>query len=106
MGTFELAGQIVEVTINGNGLQFRDINEDALIYPNFGHAQTIKEFPDLKDDPEWQVKAGKRFIEFFQKIEGERNRLFYIQRELAKQGYKGMYYQQPGFRTKKFEEIK
>ena len=100
---FSLGEQIVEVSIAGNGLQFKDITNNNLIYPNFTYLNVIKEFPDLKDDSEWQIKAGKRFIEFFLKIEGEMNRLTYIKDELQKQGYKPTYFQQQGFRARRFQ---
>jgi hypothetical protein len=102
MGYFSQGEQIMEVTINGNGLQFKDITNNNLMYPNFTYLNVIKQFPDLKDDKEWQVKAGKRFIEFFHKIEGEMKRLAYIKEELIKQGYSPMYWKKQGFRTKRF----
>lgn len=104
-GYFSSGEQVIEVSINGEGLQFKDVTNNALIYPNFTYIKVIQEFPDLKDREDWQVEAGKRFVKFFHEQGGEKKKLFYIKDELTKQGYKPMYWQKQGFRTQMFKEL-
>ncbi|MGA2130638.1 MAG: hypothetical protein ABSG05_03455 [Candidatus Pacearchaeota archaeon] len=102
-GYISQADQMVEVTIAGDGLKFMDITNDDLIMPNFVYLKVIQEFPDLKDDKDWAAKAFERFKQHFLKIEGEMNRLKYIVAEMIKQGYKPEYYEENGFRRRRFE---
>lgn len=103
-GAFQLGSQIVIAEVNGEGLIFKDITNATIIAPKFGYNKVIKEFPDLKDDPEWSMKAEQRFIDFFYKIPGEMKKIFYIAEELKKVGYMPLYWRKQGFRSQKFRD--
>jgi len=102
---FEFGTEIVEVRVQGEHAYFR-----TSASPNFGtidglkldKSGVIKEFPDLKDDIEWQRKARERFKDKIRSIPTEDGRMKYIIEDLSKFGYTPMYIQKQGFRPRKF----
>lgn len=63
---------------------------------------TIKQFPNLKDRDDWRTEAIKMYKLNLNKMESETQRMNYVIEELRKHGYKGLYWQDEGFRRKKF----
>lgn len=103
---FQFGSEVVEVRVIGDIVFFRTSGS-----PNFADIDTIKldkqgvikEFPDLKDDPDWKQKARNRFKEKIKKLKGEEARINYIIEDLTKFGYKALYKQKQGFRPIKFK---
>lgn len=75
------------------GMQFTDISGLKL-----SKEGVIKEFPDLKDDQDWDKKAKTRFKEKIKSLKDENERIKYIIEDLQKYGYKATYLQKAGFR--------
>jgi len=76
--------------------QFQDFAEiDGLKLDRHG---VMKEFPDLKNESEWQKIAKERFKDKIKKMENEKERIMYVIKDLTKFGYKPLYLQKQGFR--------
>ena len=58
----------------------------------------IKEFPELKDNPEWKAEAIKRFKEHIMSMKTEDERVEYIIKDLKSHGYIPKFKQRHGFR--------
>jgi hypothetical protein len=78
--------------------QFADIGGIRL-----DKAGTIKEFPDLKDNEDWNKIAKERFKEKINKMKTEKERVQYLIDDLTKFGYKPEYLQKQGFRPIKLK---
>ena len=63
----------------------------------------VKEFPDLEEKDNWRVEAINRLKEHIKKMKTEKERMEYVKEELKKQGYEPLFYQEAGFRPKKFK---
>jgi hypothetical protein len=98
---FKYANDTVEVRITGTEVifrtsqlaQFADI--DGIKLDKNG---VIKEFPDLKDEKDWQKEARKRFKKKMRDLNDEKERAEYLIKDLTKHGYQPMYLQRQGFR--------
>jgi len=101
---FEFVDQHIEVRVVDRTVLFRtqqstnfsDISGIKLDRPG-----VIKEFPDLKDNPEWQKIAQERFKDKIKKMNTEEERIKYIIEDLTKFGYKPLHMQKQGFRPVK-----
>ena len=99
---FQFGNEIVEVRVKDSSVYFRtsqlaqwaDIEGIRL-----DKTGVIKEFPDLKDDEDWQKKARERFKEKMKNMTSETERAEYIITDLIKYGYKPQYWQRQGFRV-------
>ncbi len=58
----------------------------------------IKEFPDLKNNPDWRNLACMRFRKKMKKMKSEEDRINYIIKDLSKFGYVPLYLQKKGNR--------
>ncbi len=104
--TFKLAGDIISVKVEGNNLGFFDEGSGQLTTLEglrFSKAGVLKEFPDLKDDSDWKIKAIDRLKEHMKNKKTEMEKMLYVKGELNKFGYETLYYQRAGHRPKKFE---
>lgn len=102
--TMRLGGDLLEVIVRGNELLFYDTNSQmttTIEGVRLSKAGVIKEFPDLKDDPEWKKKAIDRFKKHMRKMENEIQKVYYIKKELQKHGYEPLLIQRAGWRAKK-----
>ena len=98
---FQFAGETIEVRIDGSNVFFRTSQ-----FQQFGDidgmrmdkAGVIKEFPDLKDNKDWQNIARQRFKDKMKQIDTEMGRARYIISDLTKFGYKPLFMQKKGFR--------
>ena len=101
---FNFGSDIVEVRIKDNVMFFRtnpsqgfgDI--DGIKLNKVG---VLKEFPDLKDNEDWQSIARNRFKDKIKKMKTERQQADYVIEDLQKFGYTPMWEQVSGFRPKK-----
>ncbi len=101
---FRFGSGIVEVRIKGNSLYFRTNptqgwgNIDGLKLNKVG---VLREFPDLKDNDDWQKIARERFKEKIKQMKTEREKAEYVKEDLKKYGYIPYAEQVEGFRPKK-----
>ena len=101
---FNFGTDIVEVMIKDNTLFFRTSQ-----FQNFGDIDGIKlnkvgvlkEFPDLKDNEDWQSIARQRFKDKIKQMKTEREQADYVISDLQKYGYTPMWEQVQGFRPRK-----
>ncbi len=96
---------MVSVVVKENELMFQDIGTGMITSINgirFSKAGVLKEFPDLKNDPDWKTKAIDRLKEHMKKKQTEMEKMLYVKEELNKFGYEALFYQRAGHRQKKF----
>lgn len=90
------------VRVDGHNVQFANTAFGAYYAPIEGlqlSKQGVeKEFPDLKDKPEWRAEAIQRFKNMIVNLKNEVQVADYIIGELRKVGYKPLYLQKKGFR--------
>jgi len=103
-GTFQLGGDIINVIVDKNNVMFTDANNVITTIEGLklNRQGVIREFPDLKDDENWNKKAIERFKKHIQTYSTENSKLNYIMDELKKHGYIPLYKQRAGFRPQKF----
>lgn len=106
LGVFELAGEQSEIVVDQNNLLFKEGGSNTITTLEglqLNKSGVLKEFPDLKDNPEWKKIAIERLKNHVKNIEGEKKKLDYIKVELTKFGWKPLFRQRAGFRPEKFE---
>ncbi len=108
--TFELAGDITIVKIQGTNITFANSDTNFMQFVpikllRLSKDGIIKEHPDLKDLPynEMRDEAIKRFNEYVKKLEGEETIKDYVAKELEKFGWKLISIQKEGWRVKKIK---
>lgn len=104
IGTFSFAQERNQVVVDGNNLFFIDMNGmtttiEGLKIDKIG---VVKEFPDLKEDENWKIKAIERLKEHIKKFKTEKEKMYYIKDELIKFGHEPILIQRAGFRPQKF----
>jgi hypothetical protein len=99
---FNRANEVVIVKIDGNSLWFGNTvfgNKLATIDGlRLDFNGTIREFPDLANDVEWNKKAIERFKEHIRELETEDAKADYVISELNSKGYNAKWKQKAGFR--------
>ena len=104
-GQFKLASELIDVVVKGNELLFLDVGT-GMITPisglRFSKAGTLKEHPDLKDNPNWKKIAMDRLTEHIKSFKLEMDKMRYVKEELVKFGYEPMHLQRAGFRPQRF----
>jgi len=107
---FELAGEIVIVKIQGRNILFSNsatqFNQFVpLEFLKLSKEGILKEFPDLKDKPEAEMRqeAIRRFKEYVKKLGGEKEICDYVRKEFENMGYKLKSIKKEGFREVKFK---
>ncbi len=102
---FQFGSEYIEVRINGNHILFRTAQTMGMFATidniRLNQGGVIKEFPDLKDNPDWNNEALKRFKEKIRNMTTEIEKVKYIKEDLTKFGYTPMYQQREGFRIEK-----
>ncbi len=99
--TFLFGGSFIEVIIKGNDILFYDPSSNmttTIEGLRLSKAGVLKEFPDLKREPDWRKKAATRFKDKIKEMKSETLKKEYIIRELQKQGYVPKMYQRGGHR--------
>ena len=104
---FQLGPEIVEVRVDNNNILFRNNDSNGMFTTIEGlklnKVGVIKEFPDLKDNENWQNITRERFKEKIKTMNTEMERANYIIEDLKKYGYKPLYIQRKGFRVEKLK---
>lgn len=104
---FQLGPEIVEVRIDGINILFRNNQSNGMFVTIEGlklnKEGVIKEFPDLKDNDNWQNITRKRFISKIKSLQTEMDRAKYVVNDLKKYGYEPKYIQRKGFRVEKIK---
>ena len=104
---FSLGPEIVEVRVDGNKILFRNNQSNGAFTTIEGlkldKAGVIREFPDLKDNDNWQKIAQDRFKEKIKSFKTENERANYIIEDLKKYGYEPKYRQRQGHRVEKIK---
>ena len=103
---FEFATEVVEVRLDGIKVWFRtgQLKQWASIDGiKLDKSGVIREFPDLKDNKDWQNIARERFKEKIKKMNTEEERINYIIEDLKKFGYKPLLKRKAGFRPQKIK---
>ena len=99
---FEFAGTYIMVRVEGTRVTFANTMYGAQMATIDGlklnEAGTIKEFPDLKDNPSWREIAIERFKDKIKSLENEDERIDYIVKDLSEHGYIPKFKQKAGFR--------
>ena len=102
---FQLGPEIIEVRVDNNNVQFRNNQSNGMFTTIEGlklnKVGVIREFPDLKDNDDWQNIARERFKEKIKSMNTEMERENYIVADLKKYGYVPKYRQRQGFRVEK-----
>jgi len=104
--TFQVDSDLISVKIEGNNLAFFDVGTGLMTTLEgikFSKAGVLKEFPDLKDNPDWKLISMERLKNHIKSFKTEMEKINYVKDELIKFGYKALFYQVAGFRTKKFK---
>jgi hypothetical protein len=101
---FSYGTETVEVRIEGSSVFFRTSQSHQ--FSDIGGIKLSKtgvekEFPDLKDNKDWQEIARNRFKDKMKKMNSEDERADYLVNDLIKYGYKPKYMQKSGFRPVK-----
>lgn len=100
---FHFAGDAILVRVDGTNILFGNTSQGPMMAPlqnlRLSREGVIKEFPDLKDDPEWNEKAVKRFREKIKSLTTESARAKYIIEDLKNYGYIPKYKQIKGHRV-------
>ena len=100
---FYYGTDIILVKINGKQVLFGNSAYGQFLAPfeklNIDKSGVMKEFPDLKDDKDWRLKAVERFYNHIYSLETEEAISDYIIDDLRKFGYIPKYRQRKGFRV-------
>lgn len=99
---FTFGTDTILVVVKGNEVTFGNTSFGAVMSSIDGlklsREGAIKEFPDLKDNPNWRNEAIKRFKEKIALLDKEKEILEYVITDLKKYGYVPKYKQVQGFR--------
>lgn len=103
---FNFGNETIEVRIIDASIYFRTsqfqtfATIDGLKLEKVG---VIKEFPDLKDNEDWEKIAKERFKDKIKNMATEKEKVKYIIEELTKLGYIALYMQRDGSRPIKLK---
>ena len=99
---FYHGSEIVLVRIVGNVLLFKNssygLNWATIEGMKLDYSGVIKEFPELKDEPNWKQEAICRFKDKIKDLKDENKVYNYVVEDLKKFGYVPKFKQKQGFR--------
>lgn len=88
---FQYGNEIILVIIKGTQVTFGNTTFGALMTDISGlklnKEGVIKEFPDLKENKNWEDEAKKRFREKIKSLKTEMERAKYLVKDLKEHGY-------------------
>lgn len=98
---FRLGAETIIVRIDGSHIVFSRAGENKMA-PIDGlkidYGGVLRQFPELKDDPNWRNKAIVRFKQHIRGLIDENSRARYIIEDLKLHGYIPQAMQRTGFR--------
>lgn len=102
---FRFGADHILVSVAGNHITFAN-TEQGMVQATIeglrlSKSGVMKEFPDLKDNPDWATEAVKRFKDKVSTLGTEELKVNYIIEDLRKHGYIPMYKQKGGFRPER-----
>ena len=104
--TFQQGSERIVIRIIGDNVLFMDLRTN-MMSPieglKFSKAGVFKEFPDLKDNPEWKQEAIKRFVNKIKSFKTEMERANWMIEEMRLKGYTPLFMQRDGFRTRRIK---
>jgi len=104
---FGFANDKIMVTINGNQVYFSSTAFGAVKAPIEGlrlnYSGVCNEFPDLRENEDWENEACKRFKNKIESYNTEEEKADYIIEDLKKFGYIPEQKQKEGFRPRKIK---
>lgn len=99
---FQLADTYILVRVDGVRVTFANTMFGAQMADITGlklsQAGVVKEFPDLKDNPEWKTIACQRFKDKIASMRSDDERAIYLIEDLKAHGYIPKFKQKSGFR--------
>lgn len=102
---FDKEGSKVLVIIKNNELYFGNTSFGRQLATIEGlqlsYAGVIKEFPDLKENPNWRLEAIKRLKEKVRSFKLEEEQADYVIEDLRKHYFVPLFKQKQGFRMEK-----
>lgn len=99
---FEFGGKRIRAEAISNVVLFYD-EEGHMLGFQLSYDGVCKEYPDLKNDPEWKRKAIEREMDIIKNLPNENARIDYVIAELRKIGYKPLVKQRDGFRPERLQ---
>ena len=100
---FKFGNEVILINVNGKNVIFGNTTSGSQLSTIEGlklsKSGVIKEFPDLKDNPDWHIEAIKRFKEKIKSFNTEMEIAKYLIDDLSKFGYVPWKIKQKGFRS-------
>lgn len=88
---FRHGGDVILVRIAGNNVEFGNTAQGGMLSTidglNISRSGVMRQFPDLKGQPDWKEQAIKRFKKHIATFKNEVEKAEYIKEELSKWGY-------------------
>ncbi len=103
---FKLGGDQIIIEVDGNNVMFMDVGNSQLTNIEglkLHKPGVLKEFPELKDNPDWRKIAIQKFKEKIKNFQTETEKIDYIIEDLRKYGYEPLYKKRKGFRPQKIK---
>lgn len=98
-----LANEYVFIRVQGTNVVFGNSTQGKYVAPienlRLSDAGIIKEFPELKHNPERKKIAVERFKKRIKELPNEKERAKYVVKDLKKHGYELFKVQQQGMRA-------
>lgn len=102
---FEFESDFILIKIEGKKILFANLTYGSRLTTIEGlrldQKGVLKEFPDLKNDKNWKLKAIDRFNNKIENMKDENEIAEYVIDDLKKFGYIPRYKQKKGFRIEK-----
>ena len=103
---FQQGSNRMAIRIIGSNVLFIDLSSNMLS-PIEGlklsRQGVIKEYPDLKDNPQWKQIAIERFVKKIKELPSEEKRSEWLIEEMKEMGYTPLYKQRNGWRPQKIK---
>jgi hypothetical protein len=103
---FQSGSERTAIRIIGDNVLFIDLQTNT-VAPLEGlklnRIGVIKEYPDLKDDPEWKQKSIQRFVDKIKALPSETERANWLVEEMKQMNYTPLYQQRDGWRPKRIK---
>ena len=101
----QMDGKMVEIRLSGNDIRVRHQDYGASFFPLkivFEYNRCLKVFPEIEGSSSWRDLADELFKKNLKEYKTQKSKAAYIVEEMQSQGFKPLYSQEEGHRTKKF----